>query len=33
VLQSAGLDARPVLSGGVATWRGEKYSFRRCGSS
>ena len=33
VLQSVGLDARPVLGGGVATWRGEKYSFRRCGSS
>jgi glyoxylase-like metal-dependent hydrolase (beta-lactamase superfamily II)/rhodanese-related sulfurtransferase len=33
VLQSVGLDARPVLDGGVATWRGEKYSFRRCGSS
>ena len=33
VLQSAGLDARPVLGGGVATWRGEKYSFRRCGGS
>jgi hydroxyacylglutathione hydrolase len=33
VLQSVGLDARPVLGGGVATWRGAKYSFRRCGSS
>jgi glyoxylase-like metal-dependent hydrolase (beta-lactamase superfamily II)/rhodanese-related sulfurtransferase len=33
VLQSVGLDARPVLGGGIATWRGEKYSFRRCGSS
>ena len=33
VLQSVGLNARPVLGGGVATWRGEKYSFRRCGSS
>jgi glyoxylase-like metal-dependent hydrolase (beta-lactamase superfamily II) len=33
VLQSVGVDARPVLGGGVATWRGEKYSFRRCGSS
>jgi hydroxyacylglutathione hydrolase len=33
VLQSLGLNARPVLGGGVATWRGEKYSFRRCGSS
>lgn len=33
VLQSVGVDARPVLVGGVATWRGEKYSFRRCGGS
>jgi hydroxyacylglutathione hydrolase len=33
VLQSVGLDARPVLGGGVATWRGEKYSFRRCGGN
>ena len=33
VLQSVGLDARPVLGGGVATWRGTTYSFRRCGSS
>ena len=33
VLQSAGVDARPVLGGGVATWNGEKYSFRRCGGS
>jgi hydroxyacylglutathione hydrolase len=33
VLQSVGLNARPVLDGGVATWRGEKYSFRRCGGS
>jgi hydroxyacylglutathione hydrolase len=33
VLQSVGVDARPVLGGGVATWRGEKYSFRRCGGS
>ena len=32
VLQSAGIDARPVLNGGVATWRGETCSFRRCGS-
>ena len=31
VLQAAGLDARPVLDGGVATWRGETTSFRRCG--
>ena len=33
VLQSAGLDARPVLDGGVATWHGETTSFRRCGGS
>jgi hydroxyacylglutathione hydrolase len=33
VLRAAGVDARPVLDGGVATWRGETYSFRRCGGS
>jgi rhodanese-related sulfurtransferase len=35
VLQAAGLDARPVLDGGVADWRahgGETPSFRRCGT-
>jgi hydroxyacylglutathione hydrolase len=32
VLQAAGVDARPVVHGGVATWRGETSSFRRCGS-
>ena len=32
VLQAAGVNARPVLEGGVATWRGETCSFRRCGS-
>jgi hydroxyacylglutathione hydrolase len=32
VLQSAGIDARPVLDGGTATWRGETCGFRRCGS-
>ena len=34
VLQAAGVDARPVLDGGVATWcahGGELASFRRCG--
>ena len=34
VLQSEGLDARPVLDGGIADWRargGETTSFRRCG--
>jgi hydroxyacylglutathione hydrolase len=33
VLAAAGVDARPVLDGGVATWRGDVCSFRRCGSS
>ncbi len=36
VLQAAGLDARPVLEGGVADWRahgGETTSFRRCGGT
>ena len=35
VLQSVGVAARPVLDGGVATWRadgGETTNFRRCGS-
>jgi hydroxyacylglutathione hydrolase len=35
VLHAAGLDARPVLEGGVKAWRargGETTSFRRCGS-
>ena len=32
VLQSAGIDVRAVLDGGVATWRGETSSFRRCGA-
>jgi hydroxyacylglutathione hydrolase len=31
VLQAAGVDARPVVDGGVATWHGETSSFRRCG--
>jgi hydroxyacylglutathione hydrolase len=34
VLQAAGLEARPVLDGGLADWRargGETTSFRRCG--
>jgi rhodanese-related sulfurtransferase len=34
VLQSAGLNARPVLEGGITGWRargGEMTSFRRCG--
>jgi hydroxyacylglutathione hydrolase len=35
VLQSVGVDARPVLEGGVSTWRAsghETCSFRRCGA-
>ena len=35
VLQSAGLNARPVLDSGIADWRargGETTPFRRCGS-
>ena len=35
VLQSVGVDARPVLDGGLVDWRargGETTSFRRCGS-
>jgi hydroxyacylglutathione hydrolase len=35
VLQSLGIDARPVLEGGVGAWRangGETTSFRRCGA-
>jgi hydroxyacylglutathione hydrolase len=35
VLQAAGVDARPVLDGGIPDWRargGETTSFRRCGS-
>jgi glyoxylase-like metal-dependent hydrolase (beta-lactamase superfamily II) len=35
VLHAAGLDARPVLDGGIAAWRTrghETTSFRRCGS-
>jgi glyoxylase-like metal-dependent hydrolase (beta-lactamase superfamily II)/rhodanese-related sulfurtransferase len=30
VLRSVGVAAGPVLGGGIATWRGETYSFRRC---
>jgi hydroxyacylglutathione hydrolase len=33
VLRSVGVDARPVLGGGIATWTGGTYSFRRCGGS
>jgi len=31
VLCAAGVDARPVLDGGIAEWAGETTSFRRCG--
>jgi glyoxylase-like metal-dependent hydrolase (beta-lactamase superfamily II)/rhodanese-related sulfurtransferase len=33
VLAAAGVDARPVLDGGLVNWRGQTVSFRRCGSS
>jgi rhodanese-related sulfurtransferase len=33
VLVAAGVDARPVLHGGVDDWTGETVEFRRCGSS
>ena len=36
VLHAAGLDARPVLDGGIPTWEargGETTAFRRCGST
>jgi hydroxyacylglutathione hydrolase len=33
VLAAAGVDARPVLDGGVDNWPGQTVSFRRCGSS
>jgi rhodanese-related sulfurtransferase len=33
VLVAAGIDARPVLHGGVDDWTGETVEFRRCGSS
>ena len=32
VLRAAGVDARPVLHGGISAWNGETTSFRRCGS-
>ncbi len=32
VLQAAGLDARPVLDGGINDWTGPTVEFRRCGS-
>src|SRR5262249_17030184 len=33
VLVAAGIDARPVLHGGIDDWTGETVEFRRCGSS
>jgi glyoxylase-like metal-dependent hydrolase (beta-lactamase superfamily II)/rhodanese-related sulfurtransferase len=32
VLQAAGLDARPVLDGGINDWTGTTVEFRRCGT-
>jgi hydroxyacylglutathione hydrolase len=32
VLAAAGVDARPVLNGGLEDWDGETVSFRRCGT-
>ena len=32
VLTATGVDARPVLHGGIPDWEGETVSFRRCGS-
>jgi hydroxyacylglutathione hydrolase len=33
VLAAAGVDARPVLHGGIDDWPGQTVSFRRCGST
>jgi len=33
VLAAAGLDARPVLHGGINDWKGPTVEFRRCGST
>ena len=33
VLTAAGVDARPVLEGGVENWPGQTVSFRRCGGN
>ncbi len=32
LLTAAGVDARPVLHGGVEDWNGQTVSFRRCGT-
>src|SRR5207249_11710678 len=31
VLAAAGIDARPVLHGGIDDWKGHTVEFRRCG--
>jgi len=33
ILAAAGVDARPVLHGGIGDWDGHTVEFRRCGSS
>jgi hydroxyacylglutathione hydrolase len=33
VLAAAGVDARPVLHGGINDWKGQTVEFRRCGSN
>ena len=33
VLTAAGVDARPVLHGGIGDWTGHTVEFRRCGSA
>jgi hydroxyacylglutathione hydrolase len=33
VLAAAGIDARPVLHGGIDDWKGHTVEFRRCGGS
>ena len=33
LLAAAGVDARPVLDGGVEDWQGQTVSFRRCGGT
>jgi hydroxyacylglutathione hydrolase len=33
VLAAAGVDARPILGGGIPDWQGHTVEFRRCGSS
>ena len=33
VLVAAGVDARPVLHGGINNWKGHTVEFRRCGSA